>query len=743
MRYIKVFLVFLLLFSSLASATAVYAYPSPGPYGTPENTGYFLGNYDTNGDRVLPQSCAPEYTYYNGVDWCNSVPNWAFNPAAFTDFIRTHLVSGLEQERTGGAFIIQTMIGAARDRPPTAAQVQEFVDRVNAIAPYIVWGTTDAPYNINSRNNRGRTGSGIDDIGFYDVALTNGDYSIVFKDSAGNVLYTFKTRCGNPVGQNWISPLPPALNFSMRGFTNVQNVTSPARGANPVPGDQLRFHHFLHNDGPTVTTPITWIAENMEPAYSVVGGPSLWGTFANGEEREVYTSPNITVPIGTAAGTRYCQRVGWDPINSSGGRDGRGALACATVAAAYDLVPIASNNTADNTVEEGENITFTFSVDNNGSNDSPTTIGCSITGSQPSGIPAPPAPTCNVVFTWNGPPVVVATQTVTITNQPPGGRICRTLTVNPATPSGGARSSSPTCVTVVKTPYVHFMGGDVWAGGGFVQPDGSCTTNVNAKITTLSRTLSGGGGTAGSTVEYAAFALHKMTQFGSSSKAMLSGAVIGSVSRSLSFANTKVTEPGEFAVSSHCIDDYATRYESAPTLPGGTYSLGGGSTTAHVLGNMTIQGNLPGGSQQVYLVDGDVTISDDIRYIGAAPNYSSIDQIPSLVVIAKGNIFVSTNADELSGIFIARNTFYTCYPKPAILSSSGDCSAQLVVNGAVKARQVDLYRTFGAAGPTAAERKRPAEQFNLSPEMFIRNALNNTSSPTIFVSDSRELPPRF
>lgn len=722
---------------------ATYAYPSPLPYGVNEYHGYFLNIYDRPGDRVLPELCSGDYWYWNGQENCNSFPYSMDTAQEFIDFIKGKL-SGNQQERTGASFIIQTMIGTARDRPPTAAQIQEWEARVRAIEPYTIWHTFSNYYNLNSYNQNGRTGSGPDDVALYDDN-SNGHLSIVFRDASLNRVYSLKSRCANPIGENFVGQLPDNTEFTITGDTTVNGVTGDVT---VFPGDNVVFGHFLRNSGPTSTNPagITWIAQQMVggvPGPST-GGPINSGYYASGEQKTVFTEPSFPVPTGTSAGTRYCRRIGWDPVNQNNVRDGRGPTRCAVVGYAYDLAPIASNNTSDNTVEEGESVTFTFSVDNNGSNDSPNTIGCSITGTQPSGVPAPPAPVCNVVFTWNGPPVVVATQTVTIGSQPAGSRICRTLTINPATPSGGARSSAPTCVTIVKTPYVHFMGGDVWAGGGFVQPDGTCTTNVNAKITTLSRTLSGGGGTAGSTVEYAAFALHKITQFGSASKAMLAGAALGAVSRSLSFANSKVTEPGEFAASSHCIDDYAVRYESAPTLPAGTYNLGGGSTTAHVLGNMTIQGsNLPAGSQQVYLVDGDVTISDDVRYMGGSPNYASVDRIPSLVVIAKGNIFVSTNAEELSGIFITRNTFYTCYPKPAILSSSGDCSTQLVVNGAVKARQVDLYRTFGAAGVTAAERKQPAEQFNLSPEIFIRNALNNTSSPTIFVDDSRELPPRF
>lgn len=729
------------------------AYPWPWPYGRDHHRGYWEDRYDTVGKYVIAVGnggsgiCTGAYYYWNGEDNCNAIPNTVDTPQEFVDFILWNINSNPSvTDKAGAAFILHTMIGSARDWIPTLAQQQDFSIRVHANAPYILWDTDIYAYGLNSYNQRGTNGVGPNDIALYDDNMGTGHHTIAFRDPNGIAYYIIKRRCANPVGYAF-SALPP-VNYTITGWTDLSNNTNAARGANPLAGDQIVFRTWLSNQGPTPThpTPIWYSSHIMSDVGGTTlgeyGGPTHSGPFGYPDTRNPITEV-VNIPPGTPAGTKYCRRTSWDPV-SPGVNNGRGPTVCATVAGTYDLIPLVTNNAPGGTVQEGDTFTFTFTVDNNGAGDSPNTIGCTTTGTQPSGIAAPPTPTCNVVFPWNAPsPITVATQNITIGNQPSGSRICRTLTVNPAVSGGGARASAENCVTVVKTPYVHFLAGDVWAGGGFVQPDGSCTTNAAAKITTTSRTLSSGGGIAGSSVEYAAFALDKMTRFGSAAKVLLSSDAIGAVGRSLSFANSKLTEPGEYAATAHCINDYAASYETAPALAPGTLNLNRASDTRHVAGNLTISGTLPVGSQQIYLVDGDVTISDDIDYVNSFPTYANLGELPSLVVIAKGNIFVNDAANRLSGIFVARNTFYTCYPKPAVVASTGVCSSQLVVQGAVKAGTVDLYRAFGASGATAAERKQPAEQFNFSPEVFLRNALNNTTAPTLRTTQARELAPRF
>lgn len=713
---------------------AAKAYPWPWPYGIDMYQGYFHFIYEHPGDRVLPQSCGADYWYWNGQENCNSFPYSMDTAQEFIDFIKWKLSSGTQHERTGAAFIIQTMIGTARDKIPTAAQIQEWENRVRAVEPYIIWHTFDNFYNLNSYNQNGRTGVGPDDVALYDDNA-NGHLSIVFRDASLNRVYSLKSRCANPIGENFVGQLPDDQQFTMTGDTRINGVVG---NATVSPGSNIVFSHFLNNQGPTSTNPTNiWstafqMVGGVETA--VTAGPAPTGVYAAGEQKTVFTESSFTVPNGTAAGTQYCRRVGWDP-NTQSSNNGRGPTRCATVAAAHDLVPVVTRDRT--TVQDGETVNFTFTIDNTGSNDSPS-VNCSTGGSQPSGLSGPPATSCPRTFAWNAPlPIVVATQAITISGQPPGSQICRTLTVTPALPNGTPRTSPNVCVTVVKTPYVHFMGGDVWAGGGFKQADGSCPVTSN-RITTVSRSL-GASGTAGSMVEYAAFAQGAITQFGSASKAMLSGAPVGSLTRALSFANTSGT-PGNFAAPVRCLDDFAAQYANVTEVCPAVVSVGSPpATPCKTPGNITIPaGTLPAGSRQVYIVSGDVNITGSVQY--SSP-YSGQNDIPSLVVLATGNIRVNGSVRQLDGIFVSRETFFTCQEKPPLPTAT--CNQDFKVNGAVIAKNIDLYRTAGAEGATAEARKAPAEIFTLSPELFLRNALNSTTKPVITTSESRELPPRF
>ena len=84
--------------------------------------------------------------------------------------------------------------------------------------------------------------------------------------------------------------------------------------------------------------------------------------------------------------------------------------------------------------------------------------------------------------------------------------------------------------------------------------------------------------------------------------------------------------------------------------------------------------------------------------------FNAAGNIPSLVIIATGNIYVNADVEQMDGIFITQGTFYTCYPKtePATINT---CNKQLTVNGSVIANAVDLFRTAGAEGTTAIAKK--------------------------------------
>ena len=329
----------------------------------------------------------------------------------------------------------------------------------------------------------------------------------------------------------------------------------------------------------------------------------------------------------------------------------------------------------------------------------------------------------------------------------PGSRICDTITItSPSDPDYFAAASDNTaeaCVRITKTPHVQFIGGDVWAGGGFtaVSP-GTCTTAARITTAQPSATLSDGT-YAGSGVAYGAFALGKITNFGSASYPL-----VGSLGDNWLFANTNTSNYGYFNGGEHCLNDYAAAYAAAPTLVGGgsinvtcnDASCGGGGSGAwRVTSSASFSGTVPVDRTKVYFVNGDATITGNITHVASYPN---VDGVPSIVIIATGDIRVNAGVTQLDGIFISRGTFYTCYPKPEPATIS-TCNSKLTVNGSVVANRIDLHRTAGADGTTPATRKSAAEVFNLSPEVYLNNALNLTANPTITTVELRELPPRF
>lgn len=470
------------------------------------------------------------------------------------------------------------------------------------------------------------------------------------------------------------------------------------------------------------------------------------------EDRMVNNAETYVVPAGTPAGTKICRNIAWfwkntwlagDPWAPPTNREtGVGQMACATVVSDFNLNPTVTAP-AQSYVQGGDTVTFGYRIANTAAASPSAT--CTVRDGN-NNVVSVPGSTCagGQVFNANS-TVDVATENVSVPlNATPGTRICRTLTIAPASSSVASRTSPQVCVTVAKTPYVHFTGGDVWAGGGFaaVAP-GTC--NNGAKITTVTRSGSlSDGTTPGSGVAYAAFALNRITNFGSASMALITSTGVGD---NWTFSNINSGNLGFFGAAQRCIPDYVDTYQGSPALAPGTIDVGclnascggGGSGAWRITGNATLRGTLGAGLRKVYLVNGNVTIDNNILY---PASYASAAQIPSLVVIATGNIYVNAGVQQMDGVFISRGTFYTCFPKvePATIAT---CNTPLTVNGSVSSLGLDLFRTAGADGVTPATQKAPAEIFNLSPEVYLTNALNQTTQTVITTTNLRELPPRF
>lgn len=729
---------FILAFT-LGGAYEAKAYPAGGLWGRGEYNGYFTNVDDTAGTYVWPTSggtagCAASGGY--------AIPLSVNNIDAFVNFVRCKL-GGNTQERTGAAFIIQTMRNPMsapnRTIPPTAAQVDDWEAMVR-YANYqgrIRWGISfpSGTFAYNSFYQATGTGQNPIDDAFYDHTADTGPI-ISFVNSSGTVLYSIRHECANPIGNQNFAPLPNNPDFNMSGTSSVDVSTVP-------PGGVLHFTHTLTSSGATSPLTIDWTTQNTQNSNSTVATGNA-STFTAGQTKSVGPQ-TFTVSSTAVAGSKVCRRVVWDPDTSAGG-SGASTPACATVSIVdYLLDP---SVTADKTtVQDGDTVTFTYAVANSGSTAS-APAQCTVGGG------GSPALTCSTsqVFAANSPPLTVGTETVTIGTQSPGTKICRWLNIDPSEPTGTSRVSEPTCVVVAKTPYVQFLGNDVWAGGGYASAVPGC--NTSAKITTVGRALSGTSPTqyAGSVVEYNAFALSQVSSFGSAGRVLVNFGSLGSTPRSMTFGNNEATlsSLGYYGAAQHCLVDYKSLFTGAAALAAGTYDIGSlGSGTWYVAsGNLHLSGTAPAGAKQVFVAEDNIFVDGDLQY--PASYASGLASIPSLVVVSGGNILVSGSVGQMDGLFVAQGDgvttgmFRDCWPKTSPQAVGDACDAkQLVVNGAVLAGSLELWRSYGGAGATVQLRQTPAEIFQFAPEIYLRNALVNNKNQSVEVTNLTELPPRF
>lgn len=637
----KKLLLLAVLVSSFATGYGVLAqaYPSTWPYGMNEYYGYFQNQRDTAGKYVLTANCSGAYNYWNGQDNCNAFPNTMNTASEFTGFVIGKLSSSTATDRHGAAFIIQTMIGTSRTNPPTVAQQQEFINRVNAIAPYTLWGSTSFVYNLNSYNQRGNDGVGPNDIAFYDDNQS-GHRALIFRNSSGGVEYVIKTRCANPVGFNTIEPLPPAFNFTLTPSVNA-TITS---GGVPISGD-------LAEQGDTIT--FTYAVNNAGATDSQVTTCTYYQATYPGHNETPPTSPFIP-------GGANCPPPRTFPRNTN-------------TTTVIENVVAASANTS----------------------------------------------------------------------------ICRSITVSPATPSGGS-AIDQTCVFVTGKPYTRVWGGDISAGNGLADVSGACTSNLNAAVVGWNKRPAGGSGGAG--VQFGIFALGQITDFASA----LYDAGGAAEPVGLSFANVSTdAAAGDFGGewgSASCIPDYyatrpATVIPLPPTVAAMTTGVYGGS------GNITLGGGSivnPNNRITVY-VDGNVYISSNITYSG---NWNT-SSVPLFELIVRGNIYIDNDVTQLDGAYVAQvdgsgnfGQIHTCatgFSELALQTLSANCTRKLTVNGLFTANQIRLLRTMGSLAQSstgeASTAPHIAEVFNFGPAIWMKQPVRQANIPTPDYDAIISLPP--
>jgi len=185
------------------------------------------------------------------------------------------------------------------------------------------------------------------------------------------------------------------------------------------------------------------------------------------------------------------------------------------------------------------------------------------------------------------------------------------------------------------------------------------------------------------------------------------------------------------------------------------------------------------GANITIYADGDVVLADNIR--NQSNSWNNAADIPGVYIIARGNIYISSDVTELNGVFVAQpddddltprtyeSSGYidTCYDvvnmrdlvdayqaNPSATGSflSAQCNSKLTVTGSVVAKSIELLRTRGTV--SLAPQNEPqssnniAEVFQFNPLLYYNDGsegVPRSSDPSNVVQfDSiRSLPPAF
>ncbi len=288
----------------------------------------------------------------------------------------------------------------------------------------------------------------------------------------------------------------------------------------------------------------------------------------------------------------------------------------------------------------------------------------------------------------------------------------------------GATNTPQTCnglIKVVRVPYLSVYGADIKAGGAFI--GGNCAQTADIKANTNV-------GLGGSGVEFAATALGTITGFNS---ARLRGAV-PTAPKGLTFANAGPLA-GQFG-GQNCVEDYfadgaaitpdTSTVINLNTLTSGSYKYRNTNT-------ITLSGQVTGNNRVSLYIDGDLRITSNATL--ANTSWATVDDIPSLRVYVKGDIYIESDVTQIDGLYVSQptgangGTIITCVTPGADTAVAtnqlaDDCKNQLRINGAFIAQKVRFLRAVNSLKDAGINERTAAgslgaEVFNLTPDIYI------------------------
>jgi len=292
------------------------------------------------------------------------------------------------------------------------------------------------------------------------------------------------------------------------------------------------------------------------------------------------------------------------------------------------------------------------------------------------------------------------------------------------------RASNIACVVVTKSPNLNLSGSDSYAKDGFTGSD-------------VRENIVPGTDKRGSYSQYGLLTgTDGVVNFGSAGYTTASDKYY-SLACKLSYANTDSAQV-------NCND--LSRLQSAGLIKPDNGKLSKpkwptsfkGKLASQVLidslpasgdysrnGSLTITGGSLGKGQHVRLfVQGNVTISGNISVDEVNPIHNSLSDIPSLTVVATGDIRVEHGVSVIAGTYVAGGKFESCKEaqkkKTFALGVNGVCQQKLKINGAIVSGNSPVFRrTFGAGNMSEDDQwdtnkiSSTAEWINYTPNLWL------------------------
>lgn len=322
----------------------------------------------------------------------------------------------------------------------------------------------------------------------------------------------------------------------------------------------------------------------------------------------------------------------------------------------------------------------------------------------------------------------------------PGDKICSYIaidnnwSVKNDEPAKTFRASNIACAVVTKSPNLNLSGSDSYAKDGFtgsdVRENKVPGTDKRGSYSQYGLLTGGVGvtnfGSAGYTT--ASQANHKFACKLSYANTDSAQGNCNDLSR-LQLAGLIKPDNGKLSTPKWPTSfkgQLASQVSIDPPLASGDYSRNG---------SLTITGGSLSKGQHVRLfVKGDVTISGNISVDEVNPIHNSLSDIPSLTVVATGNIRVEHGVRVIAGTYVAGvvgGKFESCkdaqnQKKTPALGVNGVCQHKLKINGAiVSVGSPAFLRTFGAGNDSEDDQwdtkkiSSTAEWINYTPNLWL------------------------